>query len=63
MDLLENAIISFSDDKKQFTIRNVSRADSGEYRCVANNSLGNDTSNAAKLDIQCNFFNDHFVGV
>ena len=23
------------------------------YRCVANNELGHDTSNAAKLDIQC----------
>ena len=48
--------ISFSSDNKQLTITNVSRTDSGEYRCVASNSLGNDTSNAAKVDIQFNFF-------
>ena len=59
----KNARISFSDDKKQFTIRNVNRTDSGEYRCVANNSLGNDTSSAAKVNIQCNSFNDHSVGI
>ena len=46
--------VSFSaDTNKQLTITNVSRTDSGEYRCVARNSLGNDTSNMAKLDIQC----------
>ena len=45
--------ISFSADTNQLTITNVSRTDSGEYRCVAKNSLGNDTSNVAKLDIQC----------
>jgi len=59
----ENARISFSDDKKQLTIKNASRTDSGEYRCVANNSLGSDTSNAAQVDIQCNFFNDQFVAI
>jgi len=45
--------ISFSDDEEQFTITNVSRTDSGEYRCVANNELGDDTSSAASLDVQC----------
>ena len=45
--------ISFSNDIKQLTITNVHRKDSGEYRCVARNSLGNDTSNAASLDVQC----------
>ena len=50
----ENARISFADDKKQFTITNVNRTDSGEYRCVATNRVGNDTSNVATLDIQCN---------
>ena len=39
--------ISISDDKKQLTISNVKRTDNGNYRCVANNSLGNATSNAA----------------
>ena len=45
--------ISFSDDKKKLTITNVNRTDSGEYQCVASNKLGNDISDAAKLDIQC----------
>ena len=47
--------ISISDDKKQLTITNVSRTDSGEYRCVANNSLGNETSNVATVDVQCKY--------
>ena len=45
--------ISISDDKKQLTITNVKRTNSGEYRCVANNSLGDATSNAATLNVQC----------
>ena len=45
--------ISFTADKKQLTITNVSRTDSGEYRCVARNRVGNDTSNAADLVVQC----------
>ena len=44
---------SFSAGDRQLTITNVNRADSGEYRCVASNILGNATSNAATLDIQC----------
>ncbi|XP_078354372.1 roundabout homolog 1-like [Oculina patagonica] len=52
MNTLGNSRIRFSADKKQLTITNVNRTDSGEYRCVANNSLGNDTSNTATLDIQ-----------
>ena len=48
-----NSRISFSADKKQFTITNVSRTDSGKYRCVARNSLGNATSNDSYVDIQC----------
>ena len=47
--------ISFSEDKKQLNIMNVSRIDSGEYRCVANNSVGNATSDAATLDVQCKY--------
>ncbi|XP_020610523.1 roundabout homolog 1-like [Orbicella faveolata] len=45
--------ISFSADKKQLTITHVNRTDSGEFRCVASNSLGNDTSDASTVDIQC----------
>ena len=47
--------ISISDDKKQLTITNVKRTNSGEYRCVANNSLGDATSNAATLNVQCKY--------
>ena len=48
-----NSEISFAADNKQLTITNVRRTDSGEYRCVASNSLGNDTTSPAKLDVQC----------
>jgi len=44
--------IGFSLDEKELTITNVNRTDSGEYRCVAENGVGKDTSNAAKLDVQ-----------
>lgn len=47
--------ISLSLDKKQLTITNVSRTDSGEYRCMASNILGNETSSAALLDVQCKY--------
>ena len=50
-----NSSISFSEDKKLLTITNVNRTDSGEYRCVANNSIGSDTSNVATLDVQCKY--------
>ena len=44
---------NFSADKKQLTITNVDRKDSGEYQCVARNSLGSASSNAATLNVQC----------
>ena len=47
--------ISFLDDKKQLIITNVDRTDSGKYRCVVENSVGNDTSDAATLNVQCKF--------
>ena len=50
-----NSRISLSDDNKQLTITNVNRTDSGEYRCVASNSLGNDTSSAATVDVLCKY--------
>ena len=52
---IANPRISLSSDEKELTIRNVSRMDSGEYRCAANNSLGNAISSVAKLDVQCKF--------
>ena len=48
-----NSRISLSGDKKQMTIRNVHRTDSGEYRCVATNSLGNVSSTASTLSVLC----------
>ena len=37
------------------TITSVNRTDSGEYRCVAINSVANATSDAATLDVQCEY--------
>ena len=48
-----SAKFSFSDDNKKLAITNVNRTDSGEYRCVARNRVGSDTSDAAMLDVQC----------
>ena len=53
LDTSGNSGISFTDDNKHLTIANVSRTDSGEYKCVANNSLGNVSSNASTLRVQC----------
>ena len=47
--------ISLSADNKQLTIMNLNRTDSEEYQCVADNSLGNDTSNVATLNVQCKY--------
>ena len=52
---IANPRISLSSDEKELTITNVSRVDSGQYLCVANNIIGKDISNAAKLDVQCKF--------
>ena len=51
--LTEGGRISLSQGDKQLTITNVTRGDSGQYRCVATNSVGNVTSNAATLNVQC----------
>ena len=47
--------ISFGAESRELTITTINKADSGEYRCVANNSEGNVTSNAATLDVQCKY--------
>ena len=52
-DISNNSRISFSADKKQLAITKANRVDRGGYRCVANNSLGNDVSMAAVVDVQC----------
>ena len=47
--------ISFGAESREMTITIVNRTDRGEYRCVANNSVGNVTSNAATLHVQCKY--------
>ncbi|CAH3163872.1 unnamed protein product, partial [Pocillopora meandrina] len=51
--LSNSSRIRFSKHNRLLTISNLNRKDSGHYRCVANNSLGNDTSNVITVDIQC----------
>ena len=48
-----NARISLSAGNKLLNITNVNRVDSGEYRCVAANSVGGVNSSAAFLTVQC----------
>ena len=50
-----NSRIRFSIHNRLLTISNVNRTYSGHYRCVVNNSLGNDISNVSTVDIQCKF--------
>ena len=47
--------ISFGAESRELTITSINRGDSGEYRCVPNNSEGNVTSDAATLDVQCEY--------
>ena len=44
--------ISLSADNKQLSLTNVNRTDSGEYRCVATNSVRTVYSNAATLTLR-----------
>ena len=60
---INNSRISFSIQNRLLNISNVSRTDSGRYRCVANNSLGNDISNVAAVDIQCKFSSNFCIGM
>ena len=53
ISISSNSRISLSDDNKQLTITNVNRKDSGEYRCVAKNRVGNDTSDASTVYVHC----------
>ena len=48
-----NNRISLSADNKQLSLTNVNRTDSGEYRCLAANSVGTVNSNAATLTVHC----------
>ena len=48
-----NDRISLSADNKELRLTNVNGTDSGEYRCVATNSVGTVNSNAATLTVHC----------
>ncbi|PFX14115.1 Down syndrome cell adhesion molecule-like [Stylophora pistillata] len=48
----DNPRIRFSVDNKKVTIRDVRRTDRGQYRCVAYNKLGKESSRIALLTIQ-----------
>ena len=56
-----NNRISLSADDKQLSLTNVNRTDSGEYRCVAANSVGTVNSNAATLTVTCKKTFTHFL--
>ena len=48
--------ISLSLDRKQLTIKNVTREDSGQYVCEATNSVTTVQSNSATLNVKCKIF-------
>ena len=48
-----NDRIRLSADNKELSITNVKRTESGEYRCVATNSVRAVTSNPATLTVHC----------
>ena len=45
--------ISLSSDRKQLTITNVTREDSGQYVCEATNNVTTVQSNSATLNVKC----------
>ena len=51
----DDSNITFGAENKSLTIICVMREHSGQYQCVGSNILGNATSNAATLDVQCKF--------
>ena len=53
--------ITFSGDNKTLSIASINRSESGNYRCVARNGLGNDLSNPAKVDVQCKCSSNSFL--
>ena len=48
-----NDRIVLSADHKELSITNMNRTDSGEYRCVATNSVGTVNSSAATITVHC----------
>ena len=57
LDIAADSDLSESNSGKvQFlTIENVHRSDEGQYRCVANNSIGSATSQACSLSVHCKY--------
>ena len=53
INVTANPRINLTANGQQLTVTNVNRTDSGEYRCLASNKVGNVTSMAAKLTVQC----------
>ena len=53
--------ISLLADNRQLNLANVNRTDSGEYRCVAANSVGTVNSNTARLTVHCKKTFTHFL--
>lgn len=45
--------VSQTNRNHSLTITDIHRSDAGQYRCVANNSVGNSTSSAATLELYC----------
>ena len=45
--------IILSPNHEQLTIRNVNRIDRGDYKCLATNRVGTDTSNASTINVLC----------
>ena len=56
-----NQGIPFSGDNETLFIASINRSESGNYRCVARNGLGNDLSNPAKVDVQCKCSSNSFL--
>ena len=57
-----NQGIPFSGDNETLFIASINRSESGNYRCVARNGLGNHySSNPAKVDVQCKCSSNSFL--
>ena len=53
VDTSNSSRMYLSYEGKQLTIKNVSKTDSAVYRCVAENSLGNVTSDGTTVEVHC----------
>ena len=57
-----NQGIPFTGDNETLFIASINRSESGNYRCVARNGLGNHySSNPAKVDVQCKCSSNSFL--